>query len=118
MTRFLGQYLTEPKTHVFFTPPRPRCRSAAFAARARRGGVGLDLRSQMLYFGDLFFINGEAVEAKGRAHVLRSASWPTRRRLAAVDTTQRGLVALLHQWYGAGYLQLRARARAPRRREP
>lgn len=115
VARFLGQYLTEPKAHIFFTPPRPRLSLAAFAERARRGGVCLDLRSQMLYFGHLFFINGETVEAKGRART-SLGHLADSRRLDAVDTTQRGLVALLHQWYGSGYLSPSAGARATRRR--
>jgi 50S ribosomal protein L16 3-hydroxylase len=117
VARFLGGYLTEPRAHVFLTPPVPQLSLSAFAARARRSGVGLDLRSQMLYFGDLFFINGETVEAKGRARESLQRMADTR-RLAVVDTTQRGLVALLHQWYGSGYLHLRARPRTPGRREP
>ena len=116
VARFLGQYLTEPRAHVFFTAPRPRLSLAAFAACARRSGVALDLRSQMLYFGDLFFINGEAVAVKGRGRESLRHMADTR-RLAVVDTTQRGLVALLHQWYGSGYLSLSAGPRPPRRRE-
>jgi 50S ribosomal protein L16 3-hydroxylase len=116
VARFLGQYLTEPKVHVFFTPPRPRLAPAAFSACVRRRGVTLDLQSQMLYAGHQFFINGEAVEVKGRAHAtlrhLADTRW-----LPRVDTTQRGLVTLLHEWYGAGYLSPRAEAGA-KRREP
>ncbi len=117
VARFLGQYLTEPKAHVYFTPPHPPLPLAAFAKRIRGSGICLELRSQMLYFGDLFFINGETVKAKGRARASLARLADTR-GLAAVDTTQRGLVALLHQWYGAGYLSPSAEARAPRRREP
>jgi 50S ribosomal protein L16 3-hydroxylase len=117
VVRFLGQYLTEPKAHVWFTPQRRGLSLAAFAERTRRTGVCLDLRSQMLYFGDLFFINGETVEVKGRARQSLSRLADTR-GLSAVDTTQRGLVALLHGWYGAGYLSLRAKPRSTRRSEP
>jgi 50S ribosomal protein L16 3-hydroxylase len=113
VVRFLGQYLTEPKAHFFFTRPRPCLPLAAFAERARRRGVCLELRSQMLYFGELFFINGEAVNAKGRARASLACLADTR-GLAAVDTTQRGLVALLHEWYGAGYLSPNTQRRAPR----
>jgi 50S ribosomal protein L16 3-hydroxylase len=116
VARFLGQYLTEPKVHVFFTPPRPRLAPAAFSACVRRRGVTLDLQSQMLYAGHQFFINGEAVEVKGRAHATLSHLADTR-WLPRVDTTQRGLVTLLHEWYGAGYLSPRAEAGA-KRREP
>ena len=103
VARFLGQYLTEPKAHVFFSPPRPRLSLAAFARRVRHAGVGLDLKSQMLYLGDLFFVNGESVRVKGRARETLSRLADAR-CLPAVDITQRGLVALLHEWYGAGFL--------------
>ncbi|HTS52966.1 MAG TPA: cupin domain-containing protein [Burkholderiales bacterium] len=116
VARFLGQYLTEPKAHVFFTARRGLS-LAAFAERIRRNGVCLDLCSQMLYVGDLFFINGEAVQVKGRARESLSHLADTR-RLNAVDTTQRGLVALLHEWYGAGYLGLRARPRPTKSSAP
>ena len=94
---------------MFFTPPRPRLAPAAFAARVRRAGVALDLRSQMLYVGHQFFINGESVEVKGRASATLSRL-ADMRWLPGVDTTQRGLAALLHEWYGAGYLSPRAQA--------
>jgi 50S ribosomal protein L16 3-hydroxylase len=115
VARFLGQHLTEPKAHVFFSPPRRCLPLEAFAERARRLGVRLDLRSQMLYFDDLFFINGETVNAKGRARASLACLADTR-GLAAVDITQRGLVALLHQWYGAGYLSPSAQTPAARGR--
>ena len=67
----------------------------------------------MLYFGELFFINGEAVKVKGRARATLS-HLADRRSLPGVDTTQRGLVALLHEWYGAGYLSPRAELRTRR----
>jgi len=38
------------------------------------------------------------------------------RWLPHVDPTQRGLIALLHEWYVAGYLHLRADDGATRRR--
>ena len=69
----------------------------------RTRGVALHLKSQMLYAGDAIFINGEMVRVKGRARgTLRALA--DRRALARLDTTQRGLVALLYEWYGAGYL--------------
>jgi 50S ribosomal protein L16 3-hydroxylase len=115
VTRFLGEYLTEPKPHVFFRR-RPRPSLTVFAERIRRGELALDLRSQMLYFGHLFFINGETVQVRGRARESLTRLADTR-RMSAVDTTQRGLVALLHEWYGAGYVTLRATARPTTRSE-
>jgi len=113
--RFLGQYLTEPKAHVFFTPPRARLPLEAFAHRARTGGVVLDLKSDMLYRGNLFFLNGESVQVQGRARDALARLADTR-ELSAVDTTRRGLVALLHKWYAAGYVGLRENDARRRRR--
>jgi 50S ribosomal protein L16 3-hydroxylase len=115
VARFLGQYLTEPKAHVFFTPAQGRLAPPAFAAHVRDHGVALDLRSQMLYFGDRFFMNGTAVQVKGRARATLSRL-ADMRWLPQVDTTQRGLVSLLHEWYRAGYLCLRTDDSARRRR--
>ena len=105
VTRFLGRHLTEPKTHVFFTAPPPALNKAAFAIRARRDGVQLDLKSQMLYAGALFFVNGESAHVTGRARE-SLVELADRRSLSRVDTDRRGLATLLHEWYRAGYLQL------------
>ena len=115
IARFLGEYLTEPKPHVFFRRRRPSSLTR-FAESVRHSELSLDLRSEMLYFGHMFFINGETVQVRGRARESLSRLADTR-RLSAVDTTQRGLVALLHEWYGAGYLNLRATARPRSRSE-
>ena len=99
--RFLGRYLTTPKPHVAFAPPRRPLARAAFARRLRRQAVVLDLRTQMLYRGERLYVNGEEA---GPAHGLR--------RLAEV---RRALVSparadLLYEWYCAGYLHLEREA--------
>jgi 50S ribosomal protein L16 3-hydroxylase len=108
--RFLGRHLSEPKTHVVFSPPTPTLSKAAFALRARRDGVRLDLKTQMLYSGTLFFVNGECARVTGRARD-SMVELADRHRLSSVDTSRRGLATLLHEWYRAGYLQLGAEAR-------
>ena len=99
---FLGRYLSEPKAHVFFDPPRRPLSIAAFAARIAKTGVELDARSQCLFRGRTFFMNGERTEAS-------PAMLPTLRRLAdrrRLDPAGIGedLLTLLHVWYAAGYL--------------
>jgi 50S ribosomal protein L16 3-hydroxylase len=59
--RFLGRYLTEPKSHVTFEAPAPqqlRTWSRAIATT----GVELDLRSRLLSLRGHFFINGETLD--------------------------------------------------------
>jgi 50S ribosomal protein L16 3-hydroxylase len=105
VTRFLGRHLTEPRAHVVFQRASAHLSRSAFLNRAQREGVRLDLRTQMLYAGGLFFINGESALVTGRARdSMRELA--DRRRLARVDSSQRGLATLLHEWYLAGYLQL------------
>ena len=99
---FLGRYLSEPKAHVFFDPPRrPLSVEALHAAVARRG-VRLDARSQLLFRGRDFYINGEHVRvAPALAPALSSLA--DNRRLAG-QAMSPALSALLHPWYLAGYL--------------
>lgn len=109
MRRFLGCYLTEPKPHVFFTPPRRALSLHAFAQRALRSGLALSLKTQMLYDGNAIFVNGESV-ALGSAG---SAARRMRARLRELADTRRlqpspadpaELLAQLYAWYRAGYL--------------
>jgi 50S ribosomal protein L16 3-hydroxylase len=95
--RFLGRYLTTPKPHVAFAPPRRPMARAAFARRLRREAVALDLRTQMLYRGAQLYVNGEApVAARG----LRALA---DRRRALVPVARADLI---YEWYRAGYLHL------------
>jgi len=96
--RFLGEYLTEPKPHV------------VFRASARRGGLAgsellLDPRTQLLYSGRRFFINGESfVTPKSAAPRLRELA--DRRRLRADRLARAPLAGLISDWLRAGYAHL------------
>jgi 50S ribosomal protein L16 3-hydroxylase len=103
IARFLGTYLTEPKQHIVFERPR-RMSLDKFRDRLQRDGIQLDLKSQMLFYGDFVFINGEHVQQAGDTLQCLTA-------LADLRAIPAGLglpapaVELLHQWHGAGYLQ-------------
>ncbi|OGA45769.1 MAG: cupin [Betaproteobacteria bacterium RIFCSPLOWO2_12_FULL_62_58] len=108
--RFLGQYLTEPKPHVFFTPPARPLTAAAFARRAARLGLQLDLKTQMLFRGRQVFINGERCQV-GRAATPLLARLADRRRIAAPLALDAEAAHWLYQWYRAGYIELDTRER-------
>lgn len=101
VTRFLGSYLSEPKAHVVFDAPQPMS-LGAFHKRLAKNGICLSPQSQMLFHGDCFFINGEAIEvlAPDQALLERLAD---RRRLEAGEFFSTALVEQLHAWYLAGY---------------
>jgi 50S ribosomal protein L16 3-hydroxylase len=105
IARFVGRFLSEPKPHVTFEPPAPTT-LRAFAARARRAGVRLDLRTQLLYDARGLYLNGAevAVSRIARAPLQRLAD---ARALdaAALRRAPAELVAALHDWYAHGYLE-------------
>jgi 50S ribosomal protein L16 3-hydroxylase len=93
---FLGEYLSMPKPHVVFTPRPPR---------RLAGMVRLDLRSQLLYDGARFFINGEAftVAARG-ARRLRALA--DQRAAGAAELARAGLGRLISEWQRQGYVSI------------
>jgi 50S ribosomal protein L16 3-hydroxylase len=101
VARFLGEYLTEPKSHIVFTPPR-RMAPDKFGERLQREGIRLDLKTQMLISGSTVFINGEAVKVDVEPFPLMQQLADTG-VLPPLQTGQ--VVELLCQWYNAGYLQ-------------
>jgi len=95
VARFLGEYLTQPKPHVVFRP-----------SAAKGAWIRLDAKTQLLYNGDRFFINGESftLPARDRARMRQLAD---RRSIAA-----RRLAAqskLIREWRRAGWLRLENR---------
>ncbi len=102
VVQFLGQYLSEPKLHVMFDHPAPVSESA-FHKRLQRKGIDLGLKSQMLFYGKHFFMNGEQVEIpEPSADPMRQLA--DQRHLAPMDFVDKFLVKQLHEWYLAGYL--------------
>ncbi|THF65745.1 cupin domain-containing protein [Pseudothauera nasutitermitis] len=99
---FLGEYLTEPKAHVFFDPPEKPLAPARFAQRVEKSGFRLDARSVLLFHGGRFFLNGESVDAPAAAHATLQRLAHAR-RLPAGGALDPAVLALLHAWYRDGY---------------
>ena len=87
--------LTQPKPHVVFRP-----------TRARGALIRLDPKTQLLYAGERFFINGEtfAVPKRHREAMRRLAD---RRRGEAASLA--GQAKLIGEWRRAGYVHLEKR---------
>jgi 50S ribosomal protein L16 3-hydroxylase len=91
---FLGEYLSMPKPHLVFRPQAGR--------RPGAGMVRLDLKTQLLYSGRRFFINGEAFTVSGRAAaVLRRLA--DQRAAPAADLARARLGRLISEWRRRGY---------------
>ena len=92
----LGEYLTEPKQEVWFTPGD---------VGELRTAIRLDRRTRMMYDMRHVFINGESYRASGRdAMLMRQLA--DERELSAVQVGRLGddARALLEQWADDGWL--------------
>jgi 50S ribosomal protein L16 3-hydroxylase len=93
----LGEYLTEPKSQVWFDAP--------FVAIALDNGLHLDRCSQMLYDQRHIFINGESYRAAGRdAKNLRVLADTHQLSAKACQQLSPGAKELLSQWVQAGWV--------------
>ena len=103
VARFLGQYLSEPKATVTFSPPRRPLSAAQLNARCRRYGLRLSRRTIMLFRGGTLFINGEAhpLPAGDRRFLVDLAD---RRSIATLPAISSATAAQVYDWYRAGYL--------------
>jgi len=101
---FVGAYLTEPKSHVFFEPPEEPLSRKRFGTALRDRGFALDPRSLLLFSAAGFHLNGEPLEIDA---TLRDtiAALAHRRALpaSAFADAPDGLTALLYDWYENGF---------------
>ena len=105
VAEFTGRFLSDPKSHVFFAPPRRPLSRAQFEKRASRQGLALDPRSRLLFSGTIFFLNGEevAVAAKARGWLRRLAD---ERTLAGPIKPGAEFWDVAHAWYLQGFVQV------------
>ena len=107
ITIFLGEYLSEPKTNVFFAPPARPMKIERFVQSANKKGVVLSRKTQMLYRSKHVFINGESF-AIGSADKTSLTALANQRHL---DPTQlvdvsNDVMEALYIWYQDGWLTI------------
>jgi 50S ribosomal protein L16 3-hydroxylase len=104
---FLGEFLSRPKPHVVFRAPGRPLPPDRFPARLRRTIAALDPKTQLLYDGSRFFLNGERfVPPRGARSVL--AGLADRRCAAGAVLARARLTTLAYEWYRSGVLRLEA----------
>jgi 50S ribosomal protein L16 3-hydroxylase len=96
IARAVGEALSEPKAHVWFTK-----RSAPRRPRA----VALDRRTRMLYDARHVFINGESMRVRGNdAALLRRLADERTLDARAVRGASAAVRKVLAEWFAAGWL--------------
>lgn len=107
ITIFLGEYLSEPKASVFFDAPVRPLTVERFTLSAKKRGVNLSRKTQMLYRNKHVFINGESF-AVSSADKPSLAALANARGLAAVEITDLtdDVMEALFIWYQDGWLVL------------
>jgi len=106
--RFLGQYLTEPKPHIVFAPPR-KLSLKSLHQRLSQTTLHLALASQMLFWQDTFFLNGDAVAAPAiLTPILTTLADQRYVDCGTLTPEQLSLLATtLYEAYLAGYVLMR-----------
>jgi 50S ribosomal protein L16 3-hydroxylase len=105
---FLGRWLSEPKSHVFFEAPDSPVPLSKFTRLAASNGLVLSPKTQLLYRRNRYFANGEPLEVPVNARsTIRSLA--DQRRLNAVECAKFGqkdqeIVEILYDWYASGWL--------------
>lgn len=100
---FLGIYLSEPKSHVFFEQPARPLTPHLFLQQIKKKGVQLGLKSRMLSSHNKFFINGEVYKVSGNAFktLLELAD---NQEFPPPPHIDEETVNILYQWYVSGYI--------------
>jgi 50S ribosomal protein L16 3-hydroxylase len=102
---FLGQYLTEPKSHVVLDAPKIMTLQV-FEKRMRSQGLQLSFKSQLLLANSRFYLNGEKILIDDNSASL-FMKLADKRLLLPEDISQESdisnaFVAEMHAWYLAG----------------
>ncbi len=108
---FLGCYLSEPKPHISFDPPRKALSRNSFDQAVRTGGLLLDLKTQMLCHDSTVFING-ITHTVGAEDYTTLRTLADSRKLDAAEFSPR-VLALLYQCYVDGYCHVNPATRKP-----
>ncbi|MGV8934360.1 MAG: JmjC domain-containing protein [Gallionellaceae bacterium] len=103
IANFLGNYLSEPKPHIYFAPPDKPLTIKSFIKTIGKSGVSLDLKTLMLCHKGTVFINGEEHLADNIDYIVMR-ELADRRMLAEISSVSAPVLNLLYQWYTQGYL--------------
>ena len=106
--KFVGCYLTEPKTHIVFDGPEELVSAKQFERLMKRHGLELDLKTRILYDDKHAYVNGEvADDIPGSCRLLRELA--NQRMLSAakcIELKPGAVLKWLYQCYCDGALAI------------
>lgn len=106
---FVGEYLSEPKSHIYFDAPDEELTKARFTQRAKKSGIRLSRKTQMLHRNNYIFINGTSFEVDGAdrdilVHLANERGLDGR----MISSASLDLQEALHAWHKDGWLHLKS----------
>ncbi|AKC70276.1 cupin [Pandoraea oxalativorans] len=116
---FLGRWLSEPKSHVFFDPPEKPLSTSRFVHEVSTRGVTLSAKTQLLYRRNRYFVNGEPLEvpisARSTLRILADQRELDAAECADFEQKDQEIVEILYDWYASGWLLLGPDAKGVRK---
>lgn len=116
---FLGRWLSEPKSHVFFDPPEKPLSTSRFVHEVSARGLTLSPKTQLLYRRNRYFINGEPLEvpvaALSTLRILADQRELNAAKCANFEQKDQEIVEILYDWYASGWLLLGPDAKGVRK---
>ena len=102
---FLGRYLSEPKPNVIFEPPK-KTSMTEFRKKLTTHPLSLDLKSQLLFYQNHFFMNGEPLIVPTFLvdDIQRLADQRFLDTVILSEAKQEGLTKVLYEAFNAGYV--------------
>lgn len=106
---FLGEYLSEPKMHVYFDAPDAELTKTRFGQLAKKAGVKLSRKTQMLHRNNYIFINGTSFEVDGPdLEILTILANDRALSGTLISSASSDVMEALHTWHKDGWLHLKS----------
>ncbi|MDP2805011.1 MAG: cupin domain-containing protein [Gallionellaceae bacterium] len=105
VANFLGSYLSEPKSHIYFEAKQKPLALAKFLLALQSRGLTLHLKTQMLCYDKTVFVNGDSYQVGKKSYAILRELADSRILLPTVKLTSEA-EQLLYEFYLDGYLDL------------
>ncbi|HTH45044.1 MAG TPA: cupin domain-containing protein [Oxalicibacterium sp.] len=105
ITLFLGEYLSEPKAQIYFDAPATSMTQKQFTQAAKKRGVRLSRKTQMLHRNNYIFINGTSFEVNDEDLVsLKQLAEQRSMDSESIAHASQDVMEALYTWHNDGWL--------------